>query len=66
MLFFCKGGLVFSDFSWDGGEPLPWAHKNLSLKENHIGSAVIEILRYRQKKFLLYILGLKIKGRGLI
>ena len=33
---------------------------SLTFKKNHIGSAVSEIFRYRQKSLLLYIIGYKI------
>ena len=39
---------------------------SFTVNENHIGSAVSEILCYRQKSFLLYIIGFisKLKGVG--
>ena len=47
-LFFGWGTYHRDDFSWGGEGNLPGPIKCLTVKENHISSAVSVILRYRQ------------------
>ena len=37
----------FSDFSWDGDGTFPEPMKSYTVKENHIGSVISEILRFK-------------------
>ena len=41
-------------------------YKKLTIRDNHIDSVVCEILSYRQKSLLLYIIGYKIISRILM
>ena len=41
---------ALSDFSWEGGDNLAWKFRRFTVKENHTGSMVSDILCYRQKK----------------
>ena len=47
-----------------GVTKLPWIYKKLHCKENHIGSVVCEILRYRQTSCYSYIKLIVFSGVG--